>query len=73
MRALNLTEINNISGGTNNTTTIVEENTTVVVVYQPSPFLYDLAFLVVELGLRLFIETALYNDGDYYYCDGHYC
>ncbi len=72
MRTLNLTELHSISGGTYNTTTVVEENTTVVVVYQPSPFLYDLAFLVVDVALRLLIDAALYDD-NYYYCDGYYC
>jgi len=67
VRELNLSELSAISGGQHNTTTVIEDNAPVVIVYQPNPFIYDLALLVVDIALRLIIEEALYDDYDYYY------
>ncbi len=73
MRSLSTTELSHVSGGN-----VVEKNETVIVYQEPpvayNPFIRNLAWLVIDVALRVLIESAFEDEyDDYYYCDGYYC
>ena len=73
MRALSATELGHVSGGS-----VVEKNETVIIYQEPpvvySPFIRDLAWLVLDVALQVLFESAFEDEYDnYYYCDGYYC